>query len=246
MPANRLIPAKLMTWWLWAEASAALRLRIFFANLRGRRRESSSLKIMMTSEDMRNATNSAPRDACSWDTAELTRSKARLPYSAVSKALITELGIDVSLYPRYVAQDLYQSFGPKPQHFLRQGNFRRGQVGSRSRPRWARGIDGMLPAGRFCPLEGVSGQRAIVGRRQTRYPAALCREEGLFSGPDVGGKKSPPGAHELREISYRHCRSLRRISSSLPGRTATVVRSRHRRSFRAGRMGPRLSWLCRA
>jgi spermidine dehydrogenase len=32
-------------------------------------------------------------------------------YSAVSKALITELGIDVSSYPRYVSQDLYESMG---------------------------------------------------------------------------------------------------------------------------------------
>ena len=33
------------------------------------------------------------------------------PYSAVSKALVTELGIDVSSYPRYVTQNLYQSLG---------------------------------------------------------------------------------------------------------------------------------------
>src|SRR4029077_10301678 len=40
------------------------------------------------------------------------------PYSAVSKGLIEELGIDVSSYSRYVRRDLYRSFGLAPKIFL--------------------------------------------------------------------------------------------------------------------------------
>jgi spermidine dehydrogenase len=45
------------------------------------------------------------------------------PYSAVAKGLITELGIDVSSYPRYVQRDLYSSRGLVPQIFFDQENF---------------------------------------------------------------------------------------------------------------------------
>jgi spermidine dehydrogenase len=45
------------------------------------------------------------------------------PYSAVAKALIAELGIEVSSYPRYVQRDLYSSRGLVPQIFFDQENF---------------------------------------------------------------------------------------------------------------------------
>ena len=45
------------------------------------------------------------------------------PYSAVSKALIEELGIDVPSYPKYVAKDLYRSFGLKPHFFFDKETF---------------------------------------------------------------------------------------------------------------------------
>src|ERR1035437_64698 len=40
------------------------------------------------------------------------------PYSAVSKALIEELGIDVPSYHKYVSKDLYRSLGLKPRIFF--------------------------------------------------------------------------------------------------------------------------------
>lgn len=45
------------------------------------------------------------------------------PYSAVAKALIDELGIDVPSYPRYVSKDLYRSLGLKPRIFFDQETF---------------------------------------------------------------------------------------------------------------------------
>ena len=45
------------------------------------------------------------------------------PYSSVSKALIEELGIDVPSYPKYVARDLYRSFGLKPHLFFDKETF---------------------------------------------------------------------------------------------------------------------------
>lgn len=45
------------------------------------------------------------------------------PYSAVAKALIEELGIDVPSYHKYVSKDLYRSFGMKPRIFFDQETF---------------------------------------------------------------------------------------------------------------------------
>jgi spermidine dehydrogenase len=45
------------------------------------------------------------------------------PYSAVSKAMIEELGIDVSSYRRYVSKDLYRSLGMKPRIFFDKETF---------------------------------------------------------------------------------------------------------------------------
>ncbi len=45
------------------------------------------------------------------------------PYSAVSKNLIEELGIDVPSYPKYVSKDLYRSLGLKPHIFFDKETF---------------------------------------------------------------------------------------------------------------------------
>ena len=45
------------------------------------------------------------------------------PYSTVAKDLIEELGIDVPSYPKYVAKDLYRSFGLKPHIFFDKETF---------------------------------------------------------------------------------------------------------------------------
>ena len=45
------------------------------------------------------------------------------PYSAVAKALIEELGIDVPSYHKYVDKDLYRSLGMKPRIFFDQETF---------------------------------------------------------------------------------------------------------------------------
>src|SRR5690242_5864837 len=45
------------------------------------------------------------------------------PYSAVAKALIEELGIDVSSYPQYVSKDLYRSRGLAPNIFFDKETF---------------------------------------------------------------------------------------------------------------------------
>jgi spermidine dehydrogenase len=45
------------------------------------------------------------------------------PYSAVAKAMITELGIDVASYPKYVSKDLYRSLGLGPHIFFDKETF---------------------------------------------------------------------------------------------------------------------------
>jgi spermidine dehydrogenase len=45
------------------------------------------------------------------------------PYSAVAKALIEELGIDVPSYPKYVSKDLYRSLGLRPRIFFDKETF---------------------------------------------------------------------------------------------------------------------------
>src|SRR5271165_1953914 len=45
------------------------------------------------------------------------------PYSAVAKALIEELGIDVPSYPKFVNKDLYRGFGLKPRIFFDKETF---------------------------------------------------------------------------------------------------------------------------
>jgi len=45
------------------------------------------------------------------------------PYSRIAKNLITELGIDVSSYPKYVAKGLYRSFGLRPKVFFDKETF---------------------------------------------------------------------------------------------------------------------------
>ena len=45
------------------------------------------------------------------------------PYSAVAKALIEELGIDVPSYPKYVNKDLYRALGMKPRIFFDKETF---------------------------------------------------------------------------------------------------------------------------
>jgi len=45
------------------------------------------------------------------------------PYSAVARALIEELGIDVPSYPKYVSKDLYRSLGMKPHIFFDKETF---------------------------------------------------------------------------------------------------------------------------
>jgi spermidine dehydrogenase len=45
------------------------------------------------------------------------------PYSAVAKALIEELGVDVPSYPKYVSKDLYSSLGLKPCVFFDKETF---------------------------------------------------------------------------------------------------------------------------
>jgi spermidine dehydrogenase len=45
------------------------------------------------------------------------------PYSAVAKALIQELGIDVPSYPQYLSKDLYRSLGLAPNIFFDKETF---------------------------------------------------------------------------------------------------------------------------
>src|SRR5438045_4687671 len=45
------------------------------------------------------------------------------PYSAISKALVDELGIDVSSFPKYISRDLYRSLGMSQSIFFDRETF---------------------------------------------------------------------------------------------------------------------------
>jgi spermidine dehydrogenase len=57
------------------------------------------------------------------------------PYSAIAKGLISELGIDVSSYPRYVTKDLYASFGLGPKIFFDKESFGADRLAANPMPR---------------------------------------------------------------------------------------------------------------
>src|SRR6266851_4074917 len=57
------------------------------------------------------------------------------PYSAVAKGLINELGIDVPSYHKYVAKDLYPSFGLNPKVFFDKETFGADALATNPMPR---------------------------------------------------------------------------------------------------------------
>jgi spermidine dehydrogenase len=97
------------------------------------------------------------------------------PYSAVAKALINELGIDVSSYPRYVTKDLYRSFGMAPKIFFDKETFGADQlalnplprVGGESEDYTVRGhaLESFLKEAPLSPQAKADYERLLTGKQ---------------------------------------------------------------------------------
>jgi len=67
--------------------------------------------------DTPSATNFLPATARCWVMGTFSI-ESPAPYSAGAKAMVEELGIDVSFLPQYVSKDLYRSQGLAPAIFF--------------------------------------------------------------------------------------------------------------------------------
>jgi spermidine dehydrogenase len=109
------------------------------------------------------------------------------PYSAVAKALVEELGIDVASFPKYVTKDLYRSLGLKPSIFFDQQTFgsdrlvtnpapisggESGDASIGSRDAWARFTD-------QAPISDAAKQdlQRLVFAKQDYYPGISSDEK---------------------------------------------------------------------
>jgi spermidine dehydrogenase len=109
------------------------------------------------------------------------------PYSAVAKALVEELGIDLASFPKYVTKDLYRSLALKPSIFFDQQTFgsdrlvtnpapigggESGDASSGSRDAWTRFTE-------QAPISDAAKQdlQRLVFAKQDYYPGLSSEEK---------------------------------------------------------------------
>ena len=151
------------------------------------------------------------------------------PYSAVARALIADLGIDVARYPKVLDAGLYKSLGLRPATFFDKETF---------------GADRL-----------VVGDLARGGIPAPRRPSATaCAAISPGCSPrtfdPMPGLSSAEKKARLARMSYRDfVINLWKLDPGvlwrLPDPAARAVRRRRRRGAGAGRLRPRLPRLCR-
>ena len=144
------------------------------------------------------------------------------PYSATAKALITDLGIDVSSYERVRRRQPVSIARPVGRHLLRPGDLRRRQAGRRHVAQSVQGVPGAVAARR----QGAGADPA-AGQREARRDARAV----------VGGEEGPAGAHELHRLRDQDVGSRSGGGRHLPDAHLRAVRLRRRRGAGAGRLG---------
>ena len=189
---------------------------------RGRTRASSCSTTTTTSAATPSATSSRHNGRTYIGYGGTQSIDSPAPYSAVAKALITDLGIDVAGYGKVARQRALQVARPRPGDVLRQGNLRR-----------------RSPRGRRRARRGVPRLGAVQRRRQARPQAAADREVRS----DARATPSREKKDRLARISYTdfvvtHLEARSRRALAVPDAHARALRRRHRRRPGAGRVRP--------
>ena len=234
-------PVKRTTSWLSAAASAVSSAAHFYRKAAGKR---ARILILDNHDDFgghakRNEFQQTGRMLLGYGGTFSIESPA--PYSAVAKELVRELGIDVEKLQPAIDRKLYRSLGLHPAIFFDKETF---------------GADRLVPI-RDVSLDGEAGESAAAAdpwkefmesaplseaaRRDIR--AIYETKTDYFPGLSSADKKA-----KLARISY--ARFLTEVAGLDPqvvayfqARPHPLVRTRHRRRFRPGRVGTRFAGL---
>jgi spermidine dehydrogenase len=118
------------------------------------------------------------------------------PYSAVAKALIEELGIDVPSYPKYVSKDLYRSLGLKPRIFFDKETF--GADKLVANPAFAGGDEsGLSDEPNAADLQEFLKGAPLSAKAKEDLERLLTEEKNYFPGLSSDEKKA-----RLARVSY--------------------------------------------
>src|SRR5271156_3521753 len=118
------------------------------------------------------------------------------PYSAVAKALIEELGIDVPSYPKYVDKDLYRSLGLKPRIFFDKETF--GVDKLVANPTLSGGDEsGLSDEASAADLQEFLRNAPLSSKAKEDFQRLLTEEKDYFAGLNSDEKKA-----RLARLSY--------------------------------------------
>src|SRR5262249_21899256 len=120
------------------------------------------------------------------------------PYSATAKALITELGIDVPSYPKYVNRDLYRSLGMQVGLFLDKETF--GADKLTPNPVHVYGDEsGVYSRGSSASLRSFLADAPVSDKAKADLQRLLKDDKDYFPGITSDEKKA-----KLARISYKN------------------------------------------
>ena len=111
------------------------------------------------------------------------------PYSAVAKALIEELGIDVPSYPKYVSKDLYRSFGLKPHIFFDKETFGNDKLVANP-ARWGGDESGINSAGGEADMLAFMKDAPLSDKAKEDFKRLLQENKDYFPGLSSDEKKA--------------------------------------------------------
>lgn len=121
------------------------------------------------------------------------------PYSAVAKALVKELGIDVPSYSKYFNKDLYRSFGLKPKIFFDKETFGADQLVINPAPRGGGESEDSLEGAGETALENFLKTAPLSAQAREDYRRLLTEKKDYLPGLTSGEKKA-----RLARMSYNN------------------------------------------
>jgi spermidine dehydrogenase len=118
------------------------------------------------------------------------------PYSAVAKALIEELGIDVPSYPKYVSKDLYRSFGLQRRIFFDKETFGADRLVANA-TQIGGDESGLSDEADAADLQDFLKQAPLSAKAKEDFQRLLAEEKDYFPGLSSDEKKA-----RLARVSY--------------------------------------------